>query len=342
MVEIREIPVEKIRPNPRQPRRVFDEEKLRELAESIEKVGLIHPILVRPKGNCYELVHGERRFRACKIAGLTTIPSEVRDLSDRESLEVSLSENLQREDINPIEEAGGLRVMIDEFGYTQAKLAKRIGKSRPYVANSLRLLKMDSFLKECVLHKTFSVWHARTIEGLGEEFMKYAVADLVMDWNLSVDETRRIVRDANEGKPAVCWVRVVPIRALREDEEANRIADSFGDIDPYERGGLTQSAWADFIDAHIWLKKKGGVKGISLFKFEDEDPQPIVVDPCGVILWGYRRVRMAKDLTDKKLMEARIVYFTEWLKRGDRKIVWVNPPDLKDNLAGALKNGGKS
>ncbi len=161
--EIRELPLAQISPNPFQPRRVFDETLLQELAESIKQHGVIQAVTVRPRGNGYELVVGERRFRAAKMAGLKEIPAVVRDLADSELMEISIIENLQREGLNPVDEAEGLRQLMDRLGYTQEKLAAKVGKSRPYVANSLRLLSLPEDILVYVSRETISAGHARAL-----------------------------------------------------------------------------------------------------------------------------------------------------------------------------------
>ena len=144
-----EIDVNEISPNPFQPRRTFDEEKLAQLADSIKQHGLLEPVIVRRKAGRYELVVGERRWRASQLAGLAALPAIVRDYSDRDMMQLALIENLQREDLNPVEEAEGFQRLIEEFGLTQAEVAEVAGRSRSSVANSLRLLGLDSQVRGC-------------------------------------------------------------------------------------------------------------------------------------------------------------------------------------------------
>ena len=152
-----------ISPNPFQPRRSFEESGLRALADSIREHGLIQAITVRRRGGSYELVVGERRLRAAKLAGLTEIPAIIRELSDQELMEMSIIENLQREGLNPVDEAEGFRQLMERLGYTQEQLAQRVGKSRPYVANALRLLSLPEDILMHVSRETISAGHARAI-----------------------------------------------------------------------------------------------------------------------------------------------------------------------------------
>lgn len=167
--EIRQIPVGSIQPNPYQPRREFDEEGLQELAGSIREKGVLQPITVRDTDQGFELVAGERRWRAAQIAGLREIPALVRGLSDREVMEIALIENLQREDLNPIEEAEAYQVLMREFGLTQEEVAKAVGKGRPTIANRLRLLRLPDVVRQWVGGGKLSPGHAKVLLMLNEE-----------------------------------------------------------------------------------------------------------------------------------------------------------------------------
>ncbi len=158
-----EVMLSQIEPNRDQPRKEFDEEALVELAESIKKHGLLQPILVRPKQDGYEIVAGERRWRACRIAGLRTVPVVIKEMDEREVMEVALIENLQREDLNPVEEALGYRSLMISFGLTQEQVAEAVGKSRPAVANTLRLLELTPEETEALKKGKLSSGHARVI-----------------------------------------------------------------------------------------------------------------------------------------------------------------------------------
>lgn len=183
-----------IEPNRDQPRKTFDESALSELADSIAQHGVIQPLLVRPIQDGYQLVAGERRWRAARLAGLTEVPVVVKELSDSETMEIALIENLQREDLNPIEEAEGLQLLIDTYGLTQDECAKRVGKSRPAITNSLRLLNLPEKLSELVRDAMISSGHARALLPLGDEDKMLELANEIISKDLSVREVERIVK----------------------------------------------------------------------------------------------------------------------------------------------------
>ena len=165
---VQEINIKEIRPNRFQPRHDFDEEKLAELAESVRVHGILQPIVVRAVIGGYELVAGERRWRAAQLAKLSSIPAVVRELSEAEMMEIALIENIQREDLNPLEEAEALQRLLTEFGLTQEELARRIGKSRSHIANTLRLLNLTPEVQSYVSRGTISMGHARALLAIGE------------------------------------------------------------------------------------------------------------------------------------------------------------------------------
>lgn len=187
--------------NKEQPRKVFDDEKLNELAESISQHGVIQPILVRPLSDgTYQIVAGERRWRASRIAGLTEIPAVVREMSQEEAMAVALIENLQREDLNPIEESEGIKLLIDKFELTQEEVSKRLGKSRSSVTNSLRILKLPDEVKKYVENSIISTGHAKAILSLESEEKIIEIAKLIIEKNLSVRETESLVKKLNSQK----------------------------------------------------------------------------------------------------------------------------------------------
>ncbi len=184
-----------IEPNRDQPRKTFDEQALSELADSISKHGVIQPLLVRPLADgSYQLVAGERRWRASRLAGLTEVPAVIKDMTDSEAMELALIENLQREDLNPIEEAEGIQLLIDTYGLTQDVAAERLGKSRPAIANALRLLNLPKCLLDMVKEGTLSAGHARALLALGDETLMIETAKLCILKGFSVRETERLVR----------------------------------------------------------------------------------------------------------------------------------------------------
>ena len=190
-----EVDVDLIRPNPNQPRKHFDEEALAELAASIKKHGMIMPIVVNNAENGrYMIIAGERRFRAAKMAGLTRVPVVVREYSEREIKEISLIENLQREDLNPIEAANAMKQLMDEYRLTQEELAERIGKSRPAVTNTLRLLSLSPEVIALVSSGRLSAGHARALVTLPEDAQYKIATDAIKD-GLSVRDVERSVRD---------------------------------------------------------------------------------------------------------------------------------------------------
>lgn len=189
-----------IEPNREQPRKSFDEEALEELANSISTHGVIQPLLVRPLADGgYQLIAGERRWRASRMAGLTEVPVVIREMSDSEAMELALVENLQREDLNPIEEAQGLALLMETYGLTQEQAAKRVGKSRPAVANAMRLLALPQDVLAMVERGELSAGHARTILPLENDEQITALANEIIKKNLSVRETERAVKALLKG-----------------------------------------------------------------------------------------------------------------------------------------------
>jgi ParB family chromosome partitioning protein len=189
-----EIDVDRITPSPFQPRRSFDEAKIEELAASIRNQGIIQPLVVRPKSDGFELIAGERRWRAAMKAGLSRVPVVVRDASDHEALQLALVENLQREDLNPIEEAAGYRRLQEEFHWSQEEMAEKVGKSRPAIANSLRLLALPAEVQQEVTGGNLPAGQARALLGLHTEALIVAACRDVIAKGLSTRETEKMVR----------------------------------------------------------------------------------------------------------------------------------------------------
>jgi len=188
------VAIDRIRANPRQPRTEFDENALAELAASIRTQGIIQPLLVRrlPDGE-YELVAGERRLRAAERAGLTHVPVFVRDISDRESLELALVENVQRDDLSPLEEATAYQRLMSEFGHTQEQIAERVGKSRPAVANSLRLLRLPDSIKQDLARGRLSAGHARVLLAIDDSDAQLRAAKQIQTRQMSVRDAEHLV-----------------------------------------------------------------------------------------------------------------------------------------------------
>ena len=183
-----------IEPNREQPRKKFDEDALQELSESIKQYGILQPLLVSDKKDYYEIVAGERRWRAAKMAGLKEVPVVVKEFSTQEIVEISLIENIQREDLNPVEEAMAYKRLIDEFHLKQDEIAERVSKSRTAVTNSMRLLKLDSRVQQMMVDEMISAGHARAIPSISDPEQQYNAAMKVFDEKLSVRETEKLVK----------------------------------------------------------------------------------------------------------------------------------------------------
>lgn len=187
--------ISEIEPNREQPRKEFDEKALSELAESISKHGLLQPLLVRPLTlGGYQIVAGERRYRACRMAGLTEVPVIIRELGESETMELALIENLQREDLTPLEEALGYKVLMDEHGFSQEEVAQSVGKSRPAVANALRLLKLPESISEYLKDGRISAGHARALLTLEDEELMKELAEEIVNKDLSVRQVEKICK----------------------------------------------------------------------------------------------------------------------------------------------------
>jgi ParB family chromosome partitioning protein len=209
-----EVDLDSIVPGPMQPRTHFDEGSLEGLADSIRAHGVVQPLLVRRQGSRYELIAGERRWRAARLAGLARVPVVVKDVPDKDLLEIALIENIQRENLNPIEEAQAYQRLIENVGLTQEALAARVGRDRSYITNYLRLLRLPEDLQQLVVQGKLSTGHARTILGLSHVDLQRRVARQVIDGALSVRATEHLVRKAVDGTPAKTAVAVDPnIRA---------------------------------------------------------------------------------------------------------------------------------
>ena len=190
-----EIKISEIRPNPYQPRKEFDQAALNELADSIRTHGIFTPLLVRKSVHGYDLITGERRLRAAKIAGLETVPAISVEFTDEQMMEISILENVQREDLNPIEEAAAYDSLVRKLGYTQEKLAERVGKSREYCANIMRLLKLPSEVQQMVVDKKLTMSHVRPLLSLRDEDQIYEAAQQVLKQKMSVREVEAYVHN---------------------------------------------------------------------------------------------------------------------------------------------------
>jgi ParB family transcriptional regulator, chromosome partitioning protein len=201
--EASEVPIDLIDPSGLQPRSFFDDTKLDELARSITANGVVQPVLIRRKGSRFELIAGERRWRAAQRAGLTKMPAILRNVSDEKVLELALIENIQREDLNPIEEARAYKKLIESVGLTQETVAERVGRDRSYVTNYLRLLRLPGDLQELLQTGRLTTGHARTLLGVSEVDAQRRIARRVIEQDLSVRATERLVRQLTERPPPI-------------------------------------------------------------------------------------------------------------------------------------------
>ena len=188
------LPIDKIEPNPDQPRNQFDEDTLQELADSIKQYGMLQPILVTPKDDFYEIIAGERRWRAAKQAGLNEVPVMIRKYNENEIVEIALIENIQRDNLNPIEEAMAYKRLLKEFNLKQDEVAERVSKSRTAVTNSMRLLKLNDRVQQMIIDDMISTGHARALLAIEDEEQQYMLANKIFDEKLSVRETEKLVK----------------------------------------------------------------------------------------------------------------------------------------------------
>ena len=219
-----EVDVKDVKPNPYQPRKHFDDDKIQELADSIKLHGVFTPILVKKAVKGYELITGERRLRASKRAGLKRIPAILMDFDDQQMMEIALLENIQREDLNAIEEAQGYEKLIKKLGYKQEELAHRIGKSREHVANMLRLLKLPASVQQHVVNNELSMGHVRALLSLKDPKLMEEVAQKAIQLHLSVRAVETLVKNMNEPKPE-------PVKKERDvnlDQVEKRLQSRFG------------------------------------------------------------------------------------------------------------------
>lgn len=228
-----------IKPNQDQPRKNFNQEKLNELANSITENGVIQPIVVRKKENGYEIVAGERRWRASRIAGLKQVPCIVREFDEKQNLIVAIIENMQREDLDPIEEALGIKQMIEKFEFTQEQVSSSLGKSRAYIANATRLLKLPEEIKKAISEGKMSAAHGRTLVSVTDKAKQLLLAERIVEEGLSVRATEKLAEEAKEkpGKktPAKKEKKSSDVAAV--EEELRKILGTKVNIDRKKKGG---------------------------------------------------------------------------------------------------------
>ncbi|OLS41356.1 ParB/RepB/Spo0J family partition protein [Bacillus sp. MRMR6] len=195
---VQEIPIKELRPNPYQPRKVFQQEAIDELKESILEHGILQPLVVRKSIKGYEIVVGERRFRAAKEAMLETVPAVVRELSEQQMMELAVLENLQREDLNPIEEGLAYQTLMEKLKLTQEEVAKRLGKSRPHVANHIRLLSLPAKIQDLIYQGKITMGHGRALLGLRQKAKLPALVDKIITESLNVRQLEKLIQQLNE------------------------------------------------------------------------------------------------------------------------------------------------
>ena len=254
-----ELKINDISPNSEQPRKRFNEDALQELADSIKENGVIQPIIVSKRGSGYRIVAGERRWRASRLAGLKVIPAIVRDLTDQQTMEQALIENIQRQDLNPLEEAFAMDNLMKEHGLTQEALAKKLGKSRPAIANTLRLMNIDESLQDFIRNGDLSAGHARALLAITDKEEQKKAADVVMIKEMSVRETEEYVKKILSG----------PSPAPRKTREkgSNAVAISTKDV---------EHKLTSYYGTKVKLKLKDEVKGkgtivIEYYSYDDLD-----------------------------------------------------------------------
>jgi ParB family chromosome partitioning protein len=256
-----EIEISSIRPNPQQPRRTFDAEALSSLAASIAEHGVLQPVIVVEAGEGYVLVAGERRLRAASGAGLSTIPAVVRTANEQERLELALVENIQRADLNALDEARAYRHLIDDFGMTQEQVARRVGRSRPAIANSLRILEVAAPIQEAVADGTISGGHARAMASLDDHARQEVVLAAVVARSLSVRQTEGLVAASHEEPLAHQRARGRSFDPDMQQMEA-RMREALGTkvtIAPGRKGGRITIAWYDDDDLGRLVDRLSGV-----------------------------------------------------------------------------------
>ncbi|AWK50275.1 chromosome partitioning protein ParB [Clostridium beijerinckii] len=245
------ISINKIKSDEEQPRKLFDSEKIAELAESIKTHGIIQPLILRKyMEDQYIIVAGERRWRAAKMVGLKEIPAVIMELSDRDILEISLIENIQRQDLNPIEEALAFRKLLNDFKITQEELSKRIGKSRVAIANTMRLINLDERVQQYIIESILTEGHGRVLLAISDKQKQYELAQQVIDEKLSVRELERLIKKVNE-------------------QEEDNINDNINELNPYYKEIKNQLQNYFGTKVNVSAKKNKGKIEIEYYSEED-------------------------------------------------------------------------
>lgn len=223
--KITQLNVSQLRTNPYQPRKIFDEAALQELSESIKEHGILQPVVVRKKGNNFELVVGERRFRAAKLAKMDQVPAIIKELNDQQMMELAILENLQREDLTPIEEAEAYQKLMEALSLTQEQLAFRLGKSRPHIANHVRLLALPEKVREMISDKKLTMGHGRTLLGLRSKKLIPETSEKVVKESLNVRQLEQLVQRLNEDVPRET---IEKKKDLFIEDKQSQLRDRFG------------------------------------------------------------------------------------------------------------------
>lgn len=258
---VEHVAVSKLIVNPFQPRKIFNEEALKELAESIKEHGIIQPIVVRKKEKKYEIIAGERRFRAAKLAGLKEVPAIVKEMTEQQMMEVAILENLQREDLTPIEEAEAYSSLIENLNFTQDELAKRLGKSRPHIANHIRLLQLPEEVRKLMNEGVLSMGHGRALLGLKDKGRIAEIAQKVIAQSLNVRQLEALVHQINE--------------AVSHETKTKAKKDIFVQA--------TESQLRDYFGTSVQIKKQKN-KGKIEIEFYSEDDLGRILDILNVKL----------------------------------------------------------
>ncbi|KGN00164.1 plasmid stablization protein ParB [Clostridium novyi A str. 4570] len=244
-----------IKPNVDQPRKNFDESKIIQLADSIKEHGIIQPLVLQKRGNIYSIIAGERRWRAAKKAGLKEVPAVINELSDKQILEVSLIENIQREDLNPIEEAIAYKKLIDEFKLTQEELSKQIGKSRTAITNCMRLLNLDSRVQDYLIDGVITEGHGRALLSLEDKEIQYKMALEIIDKELSVRQTENTIKNLKK-------------------KNINKKEEEDDNIKPYYNA--IENKLENLFNTKVVLRSKGNRGKIQIEYYSEEDLQRII------------------------------------------------------------------
>lgn len=252
---INKIDINLIKPNEKQPRKLFDEKKIAQLAESIKEHGVIQPLVLKRENNIYVIIAGERRWRAAKTIGLSEIPAIVIDAAEKEVLEISLIENIQREDLNPIEEAKAYRRLIDDFNLTQEQLSKRIGKSRVSITNCMRLLNLDERVQEYLIDGVISEGHGRVLLAVEDKNIQYKLSQAIIDDDLSVRDTEKLIKSYSN------------IKDNSEKEEISTDNKYINDI----KGKLE-----NYLGTRVYVKNGKNKGKIEIEYYSNEDLQRII------------------------------------------------------------------